>query len=436
MTQTSRVMNGKQLFCYGFLTAPLALAGFALVFFIPTYYAVEVGLGLGVVGVVFAVGRVLDVVSDPLVGYLSDQTRHRWGARLPWMVWGAPGLVLAVWMLLVPPEGAGLTYLIVASGAFYLLYTIVDVPYSSVGLEISPDENERSTLAGTKAAFQVGGAILASLVPVVLASQMGLSLQAIGLCVLILTVIGLALFWRFVPRTDRQVTLPRIGVVAGYRFVLRHPRFRHLVTVFFVVQAANALTAGLIVLHASHVIGAPQMVGPFFLTIFVSTALFLPVWIWLSKWKSKPVSWACAIVLCCLALGLAVTLGQGDVVAMLVVCALIGASFGSDAMMPTSMLADLVYEGEEAGDHRRAGSYLAIKNAVSKLTFIVPMAVAFPVLDLVGFNKAGANDGTALGVLVVFFAGVPIALRLLALGLLLFAAPRVDRSTVASGAAE
>jgi GPH family glycoside/pentoside/hexuronide:cation symporter len=106
MTQTSNPQGTKatagrtltlwQLMCFGVLTMPLAMGGVAFALFIPTFYAVDVGLGLTAVGVIFAAGRLLDVFTDPAIGHLSDETRSRWGARRPWIILGAPLYCIAV----------------------------------------------------------------------------------------------------------------------------------------------------------------------------------------------------------------------------------------------------------------------------------------------------------------------------------------------------
>jgi Na+/melibiose symporter-like transporter len=96
----------------------------------------------------------------------------------------------------------------------------------------------------------------------------------------------------------------------------------------------------------------------------------------------------------------------------------LGAAFGCDAVMPTSMLADLVTSRDKAQETRRGATYLAIKNAVSKLTFVLPMGLAFPVLDLAGFQDGGSNGTAQITAFLILFAGLPIALRLCAVFLL------------------
>ncbi len=413
--EPSRTFTLWQLICFGILTTPLAMGGFAFVVFVPTFYAVDMGLGLGLVGTVFVAGRLFDVVTDPLIGYLSDETRTRWGPRKPWIVWGVPAFSASVWLLLSPPEGAGLLYLLIASGLYFLTYTALDVPYSSIGLEISPHVHERSFLACSKAVFQVFGALLVSILPVVLVLETGDMLTLAAQIIIGLSFLGLAFFLAFVPKKHRVVTASRVSLKTSFNTIMKSRAYRRLVISFLIVQSANALTAGLSVLFVTHVIKAPHMIGIFVGLLILSSAVFLPAWVILSKRTSKLAAWRTAITLCCVLLAATPFLGEGDVTAMILLSMIIGATFGADAIMPTSMLADIVYADERDGKTRLAGLYLAIKNSVSKLAFVVPMGLAFPVLDLIGFNDGGTNTQIQLMTLVGFYALLPIILRLMAL---------------------
>lgn len=405
-------MSPWQLFCFGVLTVPLAMGGLALVLFLPTYYAVEIGLGFTATGVVFALGRIFDVITDPVVGYLSDETRSRFGPRKPWIVLGVPAFCLAAWMLLSPPANAGLAYLLLASSLYFLFYTVLDVPYSSIGLEISPHEHERSILAGSKAAFQVVGAIAAASMPYWLGLPMAGSLRVTAVFVILLSVIGLLLFLFFVPGRVRHVAGPRAGLRSALARVSGKRAYNRLVAAFFIVQSANALTGGLMVLYVTHIVGAPHLVGLFLGLLFLSTALFLPVWIFLSMRYSKRTAWLISMLGCCLVLAAAPLIEAGDVMSAAILCCLIGTVFGCDAIMPTSILADIIYDDELSGSNRLGGLALAIKNALSKLTFIIPMGLAFPVLDLVDFNKTGENGDLQRMTLLFFFTGLPVLLRI------------------------
>ncbi|NRD90288.1 hypothetical protein C8024_13685 [Sphingopyxis sp. BSNA05] len=278
--------------------------------------------------------------------------------------------------------------------ALFLFYTILDVPYSSIGLEVSPHVDERSLLAGSKAIFQVVGAVFAAALPFILGYSVGEALNAIAWSIIALCFIGLILFLSFVPTPVRAIESPRLTAIAALKSVLSDRRYRYLLGSFLIVQTANSLVAGLMVLYVIHIVGATELVGLFLGILLFSSAAFLPLWIYLSKRYSKRTSWMTAILLCATALALVPFVGRGDVTAAIIVSLIIGSTFGADAIMPTSMLADIVYEKERDGNNRLGGLYLAVKNSVSKLSFIVPMGLAFPVLGYIGFEKPGPTVPT------------------------------------------
>ena len=116
--------------------------------------AVILNLGLGVspalVGVIGFVPRIFDAVSDPMMGYISDKTRSRWGRRRPYIFVGAilAGLVFAgMWQM---PQGNSQSFyfwfFLVASVLYFLVYTVYATPFVAFGYEMTPDYHERTRL--------------------------------------------------------------------------------------------------------------------------------------------------------------------------------------------------------------------------------------------------------------------------------------------------
>lgn len=115
---------------------------------------VILNLGLGMdpvlVGLLGAIPRIFDAVSDPMLGYISDNTRTRWGRRRPFIFTGAltAGLIFALmWQL---PEGHSQMFyfwtFLAASILFFLAYTVYATPFVAFGYEMTPDYHERTRL--------------------------------------------------------------------------------------------------------------------------------------------------------------------------------------------------------------------------------------------------------------------------------------------------
>jgi len=149
-----------------------AMAGNVLIFYLPIFLTDVAGLSAGLAGSVLLVGKIWDAINDPLVGRLSDRTRHKWGRRLPWMLWlTLPWAAAFVFHWIVPgragagaPVGMPIFWYYVAISILYnLLYTGVTLPYAALTPELAPDYDARTDLNGIRFAFSLVGSILALL---------------------------------------------------------------------------------------------------------------------------------------------------------------------------------------------------------------------------------------------------------------------------------
>ncbi len=119
---------------------------------------IVLNLGLGMnpalVGLLGALPRLTDALTDPLMGYISDNTRSRWGRRRPYIFVGAiaAGIIYAIlWQL---PAGQSESfyfwYFLTGSLIFYLAYTMFATPWVALGYELTPDYHERTRLMGVQ----------------------------------------------------------------------------------------------------------------------------------------------------------------------------------------------------------------------------------------------------------------------------------------------
>ena len=119
---------------------------------------IVLNLGLGMnpalVGLLGALPRLTDAITDPLMGYISDNTRSRWGRRRPYIFVGAiaVGIIFALlWQLPAEKtESFYFWYFLAGSLIFYLAYTIFATPWVALGYELTPDYHERTRLMGVQ----------------------------------------------------------------------------------------------------------------------------------------------------------------------------------------------------------------------------------------------------------------------------------------------
>jgi Na+/melibiose symporter-like transporter len=137
-TDFARLRN-RELVAFALLSIPLAMGGLPLAIYLTPYYTAELGLSLAAVGVILLICRVTDVVTDPLIGALSDRTPARYGRRALWIMVGLPIMGLATVAVFDPPGQVTFWYLLIAVATLYLGWTLISIPLLAWAAEVSPD---------------------------------------------------------------------------------------------------------------------------------------------------------------------------------------------------------------------------------------------------------------------------------------------------------
>ncbi len=149
----------------------------ALGFYAMIYLTDTVGIPAAIAGAIAMVGKLCDAAWDPILGYLSDNTRTRWGRRRPYIFLGAIPLCLAMWFFFTNPHLKGVG-LLTAWGAcafiaLNMVYSVVNIPYSSLTPELTKDYNERTSLNGYRFVFAGVGTLLGGVAVQPIISAMG-----------------------------------------------------------------------------------------------------------------------------------------------------------------------------------------------------------------------------------------------------------------------
>ena len=404
---------------YGLPGLALAMPTIPVFVFLPTLYAETVGLGLAAVGVALLAARLVDGITDPLVGWLSDRVATRWGRRKPWIALGGLLAAPALLMLFLPPEGAGVGYLLGWSILLYVGWTLVNVPYTAWGAELSGDYNERARLTGWREGLMIVGILVAGAMPV-LATALGLG-EGTGLVMIAVAAIVLGtpaitlLLWR-VPEVPLAAGRPRppASLWRQARDVLGNRPFLRLLAAWVLNGMAGGLPAALFPLYLQHGLGVDEGTrDALILAYFLAAVVAIPGWLWLARRWSKHRAWAAAMALACVSFIWVPLLGPGDVAPFLVICLLTGAALGADLSLPPAMQADVIDLDALRTGRRREGVFFALWGMGTKGALALAVGLAFPVLGWVGFDaRAESNDAAALATLAGLYAVAPVVLKL------------------------
>ena len=389
---------------------------FPVYVFLAPFYAEAHGLALGAIGTIFILVRAFDAISDPAAGILSDRIHTRWGRRKPWLVAGAPLVMLAAWMLFVPSGAVSLGTFTLWLFLLTLGWTIMLTPYFSWGAELSGDYAERGRVAVWRETTGLVGTILAAIL-YSLGATPAEGMRNVALLIVIGLPIAVALCAVRVPEPrdwSRSTASIRslVGVLTG------EPLFGRLLLAWFINGAANALPAGLFLFFVGQRLGAPDLGGPLLILYFGAAVVAAPLWPWLIKRHSKHRVWCLAMIWSALVFASVFLLGEGDIVAFAVICVLSGAALGADLSLPTAIQADLVDLDTARSGSQRTGSFFALWSLAQKLALAVSGGLALIALGWIGFSATGENSDAALFGLTMLYALAPIVLKGIAIALM------------------
>ncbi len=158
-------ISRSRIWIYGSLSLPLAMITYPLGIWVPRLYATDVGLSLALIGLVMSAAAISDALTDPVMGFLSDRIRTRWGRRKPWILIGTPLFGLAVWMLLNPASGSTILYLALWFILLRMGSTLFGLPYAAWGVELSAEYHTRTLIQSAREKYVLIGLIGGSAIP-------------------------------------------------------------------------------------------------------------------------------------------------------------------------------------------------------------------------------------------------------------------------------
>jgi len=430
-------LSNKTLFFYSLTELPLMMALFPVMVFIPKYYTTEMGVGLALAGNIILTVRIFDIFTDPLIGVLSDRTRTPWGRRRPWVLASMPLLVAGFYLLFVPLEDLSLlTAMLPAematreytSGLYMFLCmvllsvgaTMIMIPYWSWGAELSPDYNERTRITGWRAAFGVGGSLLAQLLPILAGIFFGLQgdeavLIVVGTGMLVTMPICMILTVWMVPENKNFVSA-YTPLLEGLRLMMKNSPFKKLIMAFASSSTGLTITTPLYAFFIAFVLQDTTSTIYMLSIFYLVNIAAIPIWVRISQNIGKRSCYITAFVIISVVHPFYMLLGPGDIWWMTPVTIMTGFCAGAFNALPNSMKADVIdLDTLESGENR-AASYFATWSFTTKIVNAGGAWLALNGLALTGFDPqlgAGNSEEHLMG-LRLMFAVIPSAFYLLA----------------------
>lgn len=163
MSDHRQVSIGRKV-AYGFGSVAFGVKSNGFDYFFLIFYSQVMGVSAYLVSLALMIALVVDALSDPLIGYLSDNTRSRWGRRHPFMYAAAIPASVAYYFVWNPPAGlegdALFPYIVTIAVLVRTLITVYEIPSSSLVAEMSDDYDERTSMLSYRYFFGWTGGTL------------------------------------------------------------------------------------------------------------------------------------------------------------------------------------------------------------------------------------------------------------------------------------
>jgi GPH family glycoside/pentoside/hexuronide:cation symporter len=388
---------------------------------------IVLNLGLGMnpalVGLLSALPRLTDAITDPLMGFISDNTRSRWGRRRPYLFVGAiaVGVIFAVlWQL--PENGSEsfyFWYFLVGSLIFYLAYTIYATPWVAMGYELTPDFHERTRLMGVQnfigqLAYMIAPWFLVIMQWEVLfddmvegAAGLAIAVGAVAMAVGILPAVFLRERFAGAPPSDAEEASEKEKkpgglagflrimreFVGGFATALKFKPFLKLCAATFLVFNGFILIASfqsyviIYYVFGGDVVQGAQYVGYSGSLGALSTFIVIPIVTWLATRIGKKKAFYVATAVSMVGYAMKWVCYSPDVPWLLLVPApLMSFGLGGLFTIMPSMICEVVDADELETHKRREGMYGSIYWWVVKVGMAVALAAGGFLLNWTGFD--------------------------------------------------
>ena len=367
----------------------------AMGFWTLTYLTDTVYLAPALAGIAIMAAKIWDAVTDPIVGFFSDNTRTRFGRRRPYLLFGALPFGLSVWLFFTKPSLTGQTTLFWWALLMLCLVntamTLVNIPYSALTPELTSDYNEQTSLNAYRFLCAGIGTIMGAVIvmPIVnmfssKASGFSAAGGVIGGIIIITTLITFfAVRESAVPQKHGKKKTE--AFLSAYRSVFKNSAYTVLLAIFVLHITALNFLQGMVVYYLKYIYQAESFSSTIMGLLLITAIISIPVAAKCSNMLGKNVSYRVGLAVLCVSTMVIFFTGHRiglTGLALLFVCAGVGVGFAFAT--PWAMLPDAIAWQPDTAHNE--GCYYGVWTFASKLGQAVSTGVSGLILSAAGYR--------------------------------------------------
>ena len=417
ITQDKDRVPLKEKLAYGIAGPVDILSVWVLVAVAHNVFNMELLLTPIQVGIILISLRFWDGIADPVMGWISDNTRSRWGRRKPYIIVGAILSALTyplMWWFPASYDPHQIMLWVIGFGIlFYTCFTIWCIPFQSLLMEISPDYDERTRVASYRGIFQslsgllVGGCWMLSMLPIFHVDGVASPINGMRWISIIISVVilvlgplpGIFVKERYYKTLEKDTLRKKDNVFKDIFGVLSCKPFIILCVFIFLFLMSQSFYDTLErYVGTYYVFGGNWDVASKF--TFLGTGIFVITNLTMIyffkhlsvKTEKKKCLFIGTFLICLMPFISILTFTPENPYLQFVGTLLKGAGYAGIWLMVPSMLADAIDFDEEKNGIRREGVFSSLFSWIIKFSFCFGFLLSNPLLEMTGFDAVSGGE--------------------------------------------
>ncbi len=385
------------------------------------YFLTDVAkLNPALAGLVVLAGKAWDAISDPIMGYISDTTKSRFGRRRIFFLLGMVPIILSFIAMWLPvsfeSQMVKFIYYALAYIFFSTAFTMVMIPYSALNAEMSREYKERTRLSGARLIFSQISSLISGTVPKMIIDTFPDKGEGFLVMSIIFTVF-FALPWIIVffgtwELPDVQIENKSLSDFFKNLLVIwTNKSFRVHIGLYICAYSALDLIMAMFIYYLTYYIQKPHIFTMCLGAMLVTQVLFLPVYVFIANKKGKGFAYRVGVSIWAIALVSTLLFDSSTPLQYIVALSvLMGAGMSAGTMIPWAILPSVTDVGELITGKQQAGVYAGAMTFIRKLVQAIVLAVFGGVLGAIGYKAGVVQSPETLERLRLLFALLPPSL--------------------------
>ncbi len=436
--RSQKVPLGKRIaFAIGEVGDNTAMQTFSFLIF--TFYFAIVGIPVLWISGGFIIWSLWNSINDPLIGYLSDRTKTKWGRRIPWMAGATIPLAVVMILLFTPPIGLDLTiinfvYFMIILIVFDTVYTAFNLNYNAIFSEMYVTMEARSSTGKVRISFVMIALIFAFLLPtLIIENILGVDpvtlipdpntlgqYQLTGIIAAIVIVVSYFILLKWGVKEPKHISKDA-ETAMPFTKTIKYA-FRNKSLQWFLIPALGTwivinilpTLAPLFMTYALN-ISDPILIGLLLAVQFIVAALSTPLWEKIRIMKGARAAGLIGIVVWIFPV--LIFAFSSSIEMAFIVQIFNGIGLGGGLYFYDQCIAEIIDEDEITHGTRRSGIYYAVLNFLIRISMIINffiIGIVFTTTDWYNYTpNPGINTILGLQILMGIYPAIVLTLSLI-----------------------